>query len=723
MLKLLKLKAELARLTDDDRADLQYDWRYHARLEQLPPPGDWQFWSYIAGRGAGKTRTGSEFVRDCIKSGYKRIALVAPTNDDFHKVMVTGESGVLACCPHDDYPEYNENKKSLTWPNGAQAFGYSAEKPNRLRGPQHDAAWCWIAGTFIATDRGPVPIETVKAGDLVWTRSGLRPVVSTSQRNAKVGRVSFDNSASLVGTADHPVYTAQGWVNTADLSEGDKVCVIDASNGMASAGTSTATGAERTTNGRTRELSQIRLGVCTAQFMSIITAKSRKGLTFITETETSSTTTSKIWNALNTASTRVCMLLRTLSRNVTGVPNLKSNSLVLGAVSSLRGGELLHWETSQFRASPANIEGPTKNARRSSPARTAESNLEAVPATSVVSVASTWRPQGQQLVYCLKVDGAPEYFANGILVHNCDEIAAWHGKKSLKPGERSRRQDTWDMLMYGLRLGNNPKCFVSTTPLPVDVIKSLIENGLDAEQDAYTITRGSTYANRTNLAERFFQSIITKYEGTRLGRQELLGELLMDVPGALWTLEMIATARNTSETAEDAVERMQRVVVAVDPSGAASMSDESADEIGIVVAGKGADDYSVIADCSMKGSPTQWARAAVNAYYKYKADKIVAERNFGGEMVRATIQNVDSNIRVDLVTASRGKAIRAEPIALLYERGEVHHIGILAHLEDQLIRMTPGGYIGDGSPDRLDAAVWALTELSAGATVQHFGVA
>ena len=443
---MLTLQRELKQLTKDEKAKLEFDWRFHGRDEQLPPPGDWQFWSYIAGRGSGKTRAGAEYVRDCINQGYRRGALVAPTNDDFHKVMVTGESGILACCPDWDRPEYNENKKTLTWPNGAQVFGYSAEKPNRLRGPQHDFSWC-------------------------------------------------------------------------------------------------------------------------------------------------------------------------------------------------------------------------------------------------------------------------------------DEIAAWHGKKNPKPGETSRRQETWDMLMYGLRLGENPRCFVSTTPLPVDVIKSLIENGLDAEQDAYTITRGSTYANRSNLAERFFESIITKYEGTRLGRQELLGELLMDVPGALWTLEMIATARNTSETAEDAVERMQRVVVAVDPSGAASMSDESADEIGIVVAGKGADDYSVIADCSMKGSPTQWARAAVNAYYKYKADKIVAERNFGGEMVRATIQNVDPNIRVDLVTASRGKAIRAEPIALLYERGEVHHIGIHGHLEDQLIRMTPGGYIGDGSPDRLDAAVWALTELSAGATVQHFGVA
>ena len=272
------------------------------------------------------------------------------------------------------------------------------------------------------------------------------------------------------------------------------------------------------------------------------------------------------------------------------------------------------------------------------------------------------------------------------------------------------------MLMFGLRLGENPQCFVSTTPMPVDVISGLIREGL-SDNPAYVITRGSTYANRANLASKFFASIITKYEGTRLGRQELLGELLEDVPGALWTYDMIAESR-----VQEAPATLQRVVVAVDPSGASHVSDAGADEIGIIVAAEAAGEYYVLADRTIKGSPKAWARAAATAYHEFGADKIVAERNFGGEMVRHTINGADPNIKVDLVTASRGKAVRAEPIALLYEQGRVHHVGLLPELEDQMIRMTAGGYIGDSSPDRLDANVWALSDLSQGDQVQFLGV-
>lgn len=436
-------QAILNSLTSEDKARLRYRWGFWARHEQLPPDGDWQFWSYIAGRGAGKTRTGAEWVRSKVSSGSKRIALVAPTNDDFHKVMVMGDSGIIACCPPWDKPEYNENKKTLTWPNGAQAFGYSAEKPARLRGPQHDAAWC-------------------------------------------------------------------------------------------------------------------------------------------------------------------------------------------------------------------------------------------------------------------------------------DEIAAWHGKREKKPGEMSRRQETWDMLMFGLRLGDNPQCFVSTTPLPVDVIRSLIESGLDKDKPSHVLTRGSTYANRVNLSPKFFETIIQKYEGTRLGRQELEGELLLDVPGALWTFEIIASAQLPKGTK---IPDMRRVVVAVDPSGASSSSDEQSDEIGIVVCGEGVDgDFYILEDASMRGGPRAWAGAAVNAYHRHKADKIIAEKNFGGAMVKHTIEGVTKNVRVEEVTASRGKAVRAEPIALLYEKGRVHHKEPFGKLEDQMTKMTPGGYIGDNSPDRLDAMVWGLSELSQGEVVQYVGM-
>ena len=394
---------------------------------------------YLAGRSmipTHNTRTGAEWVRRKVREGFKRIALVAPTHDDFVKVMVAGESGILSISPPWDMPEFNEGKKLLTWPNGAQAFGYSAERPERLRGPQHDAAWA-------------------------------------------------------------------------------------------------------------------------------------------------------------------------------------------------------------------------------------------------------------------------------------DELAAWH---------RLRRQATWDMLNFGMRIGTNPQVFVSTTPMPVDVIGDLIRGGIDPAIASHVITRGSTYANKANLAPSFLASIVTRYEGTRLGRQELLGELLDDVPGALWTYDMIDNARCRDKTPEQLLPLMRRVVVSVDPSGASNMTDEGADEIGIIVAGEHQDgSFYVLADRTLRGSPQQWARAAVRAFHEFRADKIVAESNFGGDMVRHTIANEDRNVPVEKVTASRGKAVRAEPIAHLYEQGRVHHVGTLPQLEDQMIRMTSGGYMGDGSPDRLDAAVWALSDLSQGASVTYYG--
>jgi phage terminase large subunit-like protein len=294
----------------------------------------------------------------------------------------------------------------------------------------------------------------------------------------------------------------------------------------------------------------------------------------------------------------------------------------------------------------------------------------------------------------------------------CDELAAWH---------RLRRQSTWDMLNFGLRLGNNPQCFVSTTPMPVDVIADLIKKSL-AKHPGYVMTRGSTYANRGNLAASFLDSIVTRYEGTRLGRQELLGELLDDVPGALWTYDMIASGRVTKDV-QALVPLMKRIIVSVDPSGAASANDENADEIGIVIAGQHQDDsYYVLADRSLRGSPQVWARTAVTAYHEFKADRIVAERNYGGEMVVHTLRGIDPNVPIEVVTASRGKAVRAEPVALLYEQGKVHHVGAHAKLEDQMIKMTAGGYVGDGSPDRLDALVWALSELSQGQTARYHGM-
>ncbi len=399
-----------AGLDAGDRSALDHDWRTEARPEQLPPPGDWRVWLLLAGRGFGKTRAGAEWVRDQVKEGNAgRIALVAPTAADARDVMIEGESGILAVTPDRARPLYEPSKRRITWPNGAVATAYSAEEPDRLRGPQHDAAWC-------------------------------------------------------------------------------------------------------------------------------------------------------------------------------------------------------------------------------------------------------------------------------------DELAVW------------RHDAAWDMLMFGLRLGRDPRCVVTTTPKPGRLLRSLMQDPTVA------LTRGTTYDNRANLAPAFFASIVKRYEGTRLGRQELLAELLEDVPGALWSRDVIERG------AIPVAPALARIVVAIDP---AISTGDDADETGIVVAGVGEDGHGyVLDDLSGRHAPHEWARRAVAAYKGHQADRIVAETNNGGDLVESTLRVIDPNAAFRAVHASRGKAIRAEPVAALYEQGRVHHVGRLSALEDQMCEFTADKPRARGqSPDRVDALVWAITDL------------
>jgi phage terminase large subunit-like protein len=411
-----KRNAAIRKLTEQQADQLLHDWSFIGRPDQIAPAGDWRTWLYLAGRGAGKTRSGAEWVRQKVKDGNKRIGLIAPTAADARDVMVEGTSGILACAwardedvsgNHMGRPIYEPSKRRLTWANGAQAALFSAEEPERLRGPQVYALWC-------------------------------------------------------------------------------------------------------------------------------------------------------------------------------------------------------------------------------------------------------------------------------------DELAAW-----------PNAQEVWDMAMFGLRLGNNPQAVVTTTPRAIPLIRKLIKS------DTTMVTRASTYANRANLADQFFTAIITKYEGTRLGRQELDGELIEEVDGALWSIAMLEQAR------VEAAPELRRVVVAIDP---AVSSKAESNLTGIIVAGLGVDGRGyVLADLSGRYSPDGWARKAIGAFDTYKADRIVAEGNQGGEMVRHTIQSARPNMPVRIVHASRGKMARAEPIAALYEQGKVRHVGRFGDLEDQLATWEPLGNLP--SPDRLDAMVWALTSL------------
>ena len=265
-----------------------------------------------------------------------------------------------------------------------------------------------------------------------------------------------------------------------------------------------------------------------------------------------------------------------------------------------------------------------------------------------------------------------------------DELCSW------------RYAEAWEQAMLGLRLGDSPQAIVTTTPRPTPLIKALAGDNRNA------VTTGTTYENRGNLAPGFFEYVITKYENTRLGRQELNAEILEDNPGALWKRSQIEALRVTSAPA------LRRIVVAIDPAATSG-----GDENGIVVAGIAADGQGyVLDDLTLKGSPHAWATVAVNAYHAQEADRLLGEANNGGEMVEHTVRTVDPNVSYNAVHASRGKITRAEPIAALYEQGKVHHVGMFAELEDQMCDWAPNS--GQASPDRMDALVWALTELMLG---------
>jgi phage terminase large subunit-like protein len=262
-------------------------------------------------------------------------------------------------------------------------------------------------------------------------------------------------------------------------------------------------------------------------------------------------------------------------------------------------------------------------------------------------------------------------------------------------------QATWDMMSFGLRLGKQPRFLITTTPRPIKLLREIM-----ARKDV-VVTTGSTFANEANLAPTFLESIRQRYEGTRLGRQEMYAEILTDTPGAMWQVDWIENNRRKAYPFDG----LKRIVVAIDP---AVTSGENSDETGIIVAGIDfADRGYIIEDLSGRYQPHEWAAIAVAAYKRHQADRIVGEKNNGGDMIEATIRSVDASVSFKAVTATRGKVVRAEPISALYEQGRVSHVGVFNELESQMLQFTSdfskasAGY----SPDRLDAMVWALTEL------------
>nr|WP_241761251.1 terminase family protein [Erythrobacter sp. NAP1] len=295
--------------------------------------------------------------------------------------------------------------------------------------------------------------------------------------------------------------------------------------------------------------------------------------------------------------------------------------------------------------------------------------------------------------------GEPEALRGPQFSHAwCDEVGKW-------PISHSRATRAWDNLLMGLRLGDDPRIAVTTTPRAVPLVQRLLKQ---ETSQATAVTRGSTYDNSANLPARFLEAIADEFAGSQLGRQEIEGELIEDIEGALWSRSLLEQSKE-----EAGPPGFRRIVIGVDPP-----TSSTGDECGIVVAALGEDNKAwVLADCSVaRAQPEQWARAVAEAAHHWRSDRIIAEANQGGEMVESVLRAADAGLPVKLVHASRGKVARAEPVAALYASDRVRHAGNFPQLQDQMCGMLIGGeYAGPGrSPDRLDALVWALSELMLG---------
>ena len=591
----------IAGLTSEQAWEIIYNWRgFWARENQIQPVGNWTHWLVLSGRGFGKTRTGAETVREWASKPLPGpIHLIAPTAGDIRKVMIEGpQGGLLSCYPPHQRPNYEPSKGHLiTWPNGNVAYCFSADEPERLRGPQ-----CIAEGTAILDGNGSTkPIEAVISGDFVMTRRGPRRVMRAwmADRNADVSRLRLLDGRSIIATGDHPV------------------CVTLASNTKDLLGT------------RNQGIATIRRGSsCTERFGRPSADPSHQNTTFITLTEISTIIGSRIWNSSLAANTTGFTVERSLTPirtspwrppswrpKETGLSaslpeSLRVSSAVPTIVAGLSGQRPSVPLPALRECGPvpslARIEFantvPARIARQSDSSAIAvesampqrahldlssQGALYALTApshsrhaevmddsavghapwpfmTEIVSVSAC----GQAPVYDLEIEDEHEFFANGILVHNCcrywaDELATWRFG-----------QEAWDNLMFGFRLGDELRGVITTTPKPIKLLKSIISDS------STVVTKGSTYDNRANLSPQFFRTVVTKYEGTRLGRQELNAEMLTDTPGALWKSAIIDSLR--IQLHEIQWDLIVRVAVAIDP---AVTAEEDSDETGIIVAG------------------------------------------------------------------------------------------------------------------------------------------
>lgn len=675
-------------------------WREIAKPKQLRPEGARCF-IIRGGRGAGKTRSGAEDCLERIRCGARLVNVVAPTYSAVVVVCFDGVSGIIACArPGEiDRVVYGQTP-TIYFTNGAKARGYSGEAPDKLNGPN-----CFVAGTIVSAPLGDVPIEAIHAGDLVLTRKGPKTVRWTSTRVQKVGKVCFTNGAFLIGTADHPVYTNNGWTKLSDLKEGAEVCAINAWNGAENVGTGTTIGITSTV---ALGASKGKIGhIFTGRYGSPLTGRFQKGSTSTTLTKTRATTLLK---------TSRCCRDRFIYRftqkqdppcQKIGKTHRRSFLFARTAANKWNGSA-----TRQTQGARNATRNALSNFGRSIKCvPNVDQNLYQETATTVANVASTWQPVGATSVYCLNVQDQPEYFANGILVHNCDHL--WVDEYGLVAKEAI------DMARLGCRLGEATSCFTST-PKPTLVTRYVQKIYPDAHLSVIPMAD-----NAENLHPDFVKEQFLAYGGTRFAKSELEGELLDEIVGALWREEWFnregfrvksrIRQRPDGLLVFDRPRDMVMISIGVDPTVSMNRKHKldvesgllAADECGIVATGLYDDGTGeVIADVSGVYDATEWPRKVAKLYALLNAEVICAEKNQGGSLIKLAIAGHAPTANIKEVWASADKLSRATPLANLYEQGRFRHGPGTEQLEKEMVDWDASDKSAL-SPGRIDAAVWA----------------
>lgn len=670
---------------------------------------------YLAGEGMIPTHnswTASHIFAEWVtaEDAVGEWAIIAPSYRRLRRdCLESQDSGLLAALggEHGGWikPDgYNRGDGVIYLVTGAVIYTASSEDGARLiQGKNLKGAWCIARGELVVTARGEIPVEEVVPGDKVATRKGWREVRASRQTgwNVPVVEVETDDGKILRCTSNHRVFANGVWCEASRLVTGDKIVTCQTSQTVLPRGASTKANDSSTP---TRwGVTKIRPASCSLRRSGApITDPYRKGWRSTTATKIAPTTGLTISSSGIDSNTVATMLSRTAT------PNRRSGQQ-RHAQQFLKCGP----SASQSLVFAKSAESPTR--RVPQPRSTAPVNNVSLPVqigrASVVRVSDS----GSSDVFDLTIADTPEFFAGGILVHNCEELGLWENWEV-----------AWDeSLRYALRKGRSQVIATGTPKFGMPAAQLILRLLQDGPPTVVS-RQLRTQDNAANLSDRMLEDVM-KMAGTRLGRQELEGELIEDNPDALWSLRLIDRYRivdDSESSALDKIPDLARVIVSVDPAVTSrkktsmlieEVFDEGgdrrpSDETGILVVGVGEDGHGyVLADLSGRYKPDEMARVVATAYHYWQADRVVVEVNNGGDFLPHVIATADASIPVRSVRATRGKFTRAEPVAACYSNGIVHHVGHFPDLEQEMCFFVPGKT--NQKDDRVDALVWAITEL------------